>query len=596
MFKRLKNFFFVIKPYWKYGKAYVIVQIALTIFTSVALTYYKTCMNRDIIDALTLGKSAGEVALIAAAYIGLELFTYCFNDTVTQLFIDPEYRRIEPKVKLEIYRKAIHTDVQNLDFPEFYDNYSWAIREYAGQSDGAVSLLVNIISNVTSIVTIVSILSTMSPVVIIITLIYTAISIPINMKSSKLQYEGRKERNKQGRRLGYFERVFYTKEFSFPLRITRISDFIFKRYDDVAEENVKIAVKYNKKFLLFGCIDNAAQFLSQFVIIVFYVTMIIAGELSIGSFVSVISASNSLRGNFSRLVRFYKQLNDMSLSADKIRMFFSASSDIEGLLPEGSEESVTDETDSSAEPYKISVNDLSFKYPGTEIGIHDVSFEIERGMRVAVVGPNGSGKSTLIKLLLRLYDAGRGEIRIDDRPIREYDVHKYRQTVGTALQYTSIFSISIRENLSRYYDVDDDEITHILKTLSLDNVLRLSDGNYDRFFMRDFDENGIELSGGERQKVGLGAVMSDKFRLLIMDEPTSALDPLAEYELNQRMLENSEGCTTLFVSHRLSTTRGADLILVMKDGTIIEKGTHEELMERGGLYREMFDKQAEEYI
>ncbi|MCD7783811.1 MAG: ATP-binding cassette domain-containing protein [Firmicutes bacterium] len=303
-----------------------------------------------------------------------------------------------------------------------------------------------------------------------------------------------------------------------------------------------------------------------------------------------------MRRQFSSLTGHYKKINDMSLSADKIRMFFSASSDIEGLLPEGSEASVTDETDSSAEPYKISVKDLSFKYPGTEIGIHDVNFNIERGMRVAVVGPNGSGKSTLIKLLLRLYDAGSGEILIDDRPIKEYDVHKYRQTVGTALQDTSIFSISIKENLSRYYDVDDDEITHILTTLSLDNVLRLSDGNYDRFFMRDFDENGIELSGGERQKVGLGAVMSDKFGLLIMDEPTSALDPLAEYDLNQRMLENAEGCTTLFVSHRLSTARGADLILVMKDGTIIEKGTHEELMERGGLYREMFDKQAEEYI
>lgn len=596
MFKRLKNFFFVIKPYWKYGKAYVIVQIMVNVLASIIATYYSTCMNRDIIDKLTLGGTATEVIFIAVVYEGIKLMTNLFTQLISMLFLTPEYQKVEPRIRQSVYRQAIHTDVYNLDSPEFYDNYSWAIREYTRQGDNAVTLLVRVFSSLTSVITILSILTSLSPFILIVTIAYTSISLPIDLKVSKISHEKNKEYNKQDRRLGYFERIFYMKEFAFPLRITKISNYILKRYNDAANDKVRITKKYNKEISLITIISESLYCIVTISIIAFYVTKIVAGELSIGSFVSVLSAANVLRRQFSSLTGHYKKINDMSLSADKIRMFFSASSDIEGLLPEGSEASVTDETDSSAEPYKISVKDLSFKYPGTEIGIHDVNFNIERGMRVAVVGPNGSGKSTLIKLLLRLYDAGSGEILIDDRPIKEYDVHKYRQTVGTALQDTSIFSISIKENLSRYYDVDDDEITHILTTLSLDNVLRLSDGNYDRFFMRDFDENGIELSGGERQKVGLGAVMSDKFGLLIMDEPTSALDPLAEYDLNQRMLENAEGCTTLFVSHRLSTARGADLILVMKDGTIIEKGTHEELMERGGLYREMFDKQAEEYI
>ena len=212
------------------------------------------------------------------------------------------------------------------------------------------------------------------------------------------------------------------------------------------------------------------------------------------------------------------------------------------------------------------------------------------------VGENGTGKTTLVKLLLRLYDVENGEILVNNVPIKQYKVKELRQNIGIAFQDAPMYALSVADNMAIYNKADNSLIYRIFEIFGLDKVLKKSNSNLDSDITREFDKNGLVLSGGEKQKLALARLFTKNFGLFILDEPTSALDPLAEYELNKIIFNRSSETTTIMVSHRLSTIRDADCIYLFKDGEISESGTHDKLMQLHGKYYEMFTKQAENYI
>ena len=198
--------------------------------------------------------------------------------------------------------------------------------------------------------------------------------------------------------------------------------------------------------------------------------------------------------------------------------------------------------------------------------------------------------------MLRLYDVDSGTIYINGRPIKDYDVRRMRSRIGVAFQNTNIYAMSFADNISLYHPVTAEKMRETAKQLGLNDVLKKNCADYGAQLTREFFEDGILLSGGEAQKVGLSRVMSGDFSLLLLDEPSSALDPLAEYKLSEAILSAANQTTTIMVSHRLSSVRDADRIIVMAHGQICESGTHSALMQTKGKYYEMFTKQAENYV
>lgn len=231
--------------------------------------------------------------------------------------------------------------------------------------------------------------------------------------------------------------------------------------------------------------------------------------------------------------------------------------------------------------------------------IHDVSFTIKQGEKLAIVGYNGAGKTTLMKLIMRLYDPHSGQILLNRMDIRDYKVQDYRQAIGTVFQDFKIFAGSVRENV--LMDVVSEEVkekniwTALEKSGLLEFMSALPDG-IDTMMTTEFDKKGANLSGGEMQKLAVGRVFYKNANLIILDEPSSALDPIAEYQLNHEMLKMAEHRTVIFISHRLSTTRLADRIILMENGSIKEQGTHEELLSADGIYAHMWKVQAEPYL
>lgn len=217
--------------------------------------------------------------------------------------------------------------------------------------------------------------------------------------------------------------------------------------------------------------------------------------------------------------------------------------------------------------------------------------------KVAIVGYNGAGKTTLIKLLMRLYDPTEGGIYIGDTNIKEYDVEKYRKEFAAVFQDYQIFAATLGENVVMDYvkEQEKEKVQSALLHSSFDDKLKKLPLGINTPLTKEFEKDGVDLSGGEKQKVAIARAFYKDSHYAVMDEPSSALDPIAEYKLNQNMMEIAKNRTVIFISHRLSTTVMADKIYMFERGEIIEQGSHSELMALDGKYAEMFKKQAINY-
>jgi ATP-binding cassette subfamily B protein len=242
--------------------------------------------------------------------------------------------------------------------------------------------------------------------------------------------------------------------------------------------------------------------------------------------------------------------------------------------------------------------DVGFRYPGSDRwAVRHLAFTLRPGERIALVGENGAGKTTLAKLLVRLYDPSEGRILLDGVDLREYDADSLRRNVGVIFQDFVRYDLVLRENIAVgniERREDEPRIFGAAERSLADTVARRLTGRYDQMLGRRFD-GGVDLSGGEWQKVALARAYMRDAQLLILDEPTAALDARAEYEVFLRFSELTAGKMAVLISHRFSTVRMADRILVLRGGELVEDGTHEELVARGGLYAELFQLQAAGY-
>jgi ATP-binding cassette subfamily B protein len=241
---------------------------------------------------------------------------------------------------------------------------------------------------------------------------------------------------------------------------------------------------------------------------------------------------------------------------------------------------------------------VSFAYPGTSrLILKDLNFTLHPGERVALIGENGQGKTTIVKLITRLYDPTEGQVLLDGIDLREYSLEDLYREIGVIFQDFMRYEMTARENLAvgRIEDLEDiaaiERAAH--KSLADEVVARLP-GGYEQMLGRRF-ETGVDLSGGEWQKLALARAYLRDAQLLVLDEPTAALDARSEYAVFERFAELTEGKMALFISHRFSTVRMADRIVVLADGQIAEDGSHEQLMALGGSYAEMFEMQAENF-
>lgn len=585
----VKNIAWICKPFWRWGKIYIILSLFILGLYSPIDDLIYVRFPEIILDLSTRGEAFLHIAGIATLICGISFL----NNTVRKLsraYFTKKQAEISLHANQEIYRKAVELDYQYIDNPAFYDNYAWAVKEYAIQMEKGRELLVSFSQCISSLVTLVTLISALGPWILLIEVIQMVLHTLVNSKVNSYVIRQKEATVSLERRLDYFHRLFYMKDYAADMKSTPLSNYILGENLKVGIQNVNVLTSYSWKIEFWNIVHEVIFCLTELGIVLYLVQSIVSGRIpEIGMYMTLMLAFYRLDSKMDTLTYLVKDASMLSMNVDKIKAFFEMKSRIEAVG--SSEKEIPD-----SEEFSVELRDVGFSYANSEFSLSGLNLSINPGEKVAIVGENGVEKSTFLKLLLRLYDVSEGEILIDGKPIQSYDVHLLRQRIGVAFQNTNVYAMSFTDNISLYRKMTDQVLNETVKKLGLDLVLEKNKTDEYAELTREFYEDGILLSGGEIQKIGLARVMSGDFSLLLLDEPSSALDPLSEYKMCQEILSAANKTTTIIVAHRLSTIRDVDKIVVLDRGKICECGTHDELMSLRGKYQEMFTKQAENYV
>ena len=319
------------------------------------------------------------------------------------------------------------------------------------------------------------------------------------------------------------------------------------------------------------------------------------GAFGVGSIVTYVGSLTQFKNGFTGLVDV---LSDVFINAEALQEVFDfidmPDKKYHGTLPV-EKRAFCDGGDNE---YEIEFRDVSFRYPGSETyALRHVSLKFQVGERLAVVGMNGSGKTTFIKLLCRLYDPTEGEILLNGIDIRKYNYNEYLSIFSVVFQDFKLFSFSLGQNVAASVNYDKARAVSCLEKAGFGDRLQSLPKGLDTCLYKDFEEDGVEISGGEAQKIALARALYKNAPFIILDEPTAALDPIAEYEVYSKFNEIVGDKTAVYISHRLSSCRFCDNIIVFNDGKIVQRGNHDQLLaDQNGKYHELWFAQAQYYV
>lgn len=493
-------------------------------------------------------------------------------------------------LRLEIYEKAKEIDLSCYDDKDFYENFILATEETDRCLDRFLVFETSIIARSVGLVCTIIFCAYINPVALLVMAVTLPFELLCVLQENKRTVEARMERLPYEQQREYGNRVFYLSDYAAELRLYPQMKEKCRR--DYAEENQKmesVNKKYGKKLFAYGVLregllarlvkDGAVWTLLLYQMLVLRV---LSGAQLVTSRACMWRGSNYIEIVIASL----RNVAENSAYLYKIREFLQ----MESTIVSKKEKPVPEDGGS------LRVEHVDFGYlPGQQV-LRDVTLSVEPGQKIALVGYNGSGKTTLVKLLLRLYDPDSGKIWYHGNDIKDYEVMAYRRSIGSVFQDFKIYAATLKENV--LMDVEDGsrEESYLVEQALYDAHFTLEDNRLsyqiETPLTTEFEKDGINLSGGEAQKVAIARTLYRKQNLIILDEPSSALDPLAEYRLNQELNEIAKDKTVIFISHRLSTVRDADCIYMMEKGRIVESGTHEELLSQGGKYAAMWKIQA----
>jgi len=581
------NIMFFIKLLFEVSPMLVIGEFAWGILMHVPPRLISVIGVKYIIDVVSEGERLerifAAVGIIALIIVVSNVFTWIFRE----FFWNMERERVYYGLNKKLYDKARQLDEESYDNPDFYNNFILTIESSSDNIQNLLGLVRNYVGNIILLFSIGSVLLTIDPVCLVIILFFIGVFSPLSKKIGNLQMQRRVDNTRFHRRSDYFQRIFYLQDYCKEVRMNEISPLLIERYNDAATDVVKNQKYYWKRISGFYMIqESGIQILGFMFVLPLYLgyCVLVKNSLSPGEFVAAFNGAFSIASSINFLtVWAVAVFSERGKMIEKYREFLKT----DFRISDGKNKA------EKGKPKEIKIENLSFTYPGnSEPTLENISLTIKPYEKIALVGYNGAGKTTLTNLLLRLYDPTEGAILIDGEDIRDATVDSHRDRFAAVFQDFRLFSLNVGENVALDKEYDSEKVMEALSHSGFGKKLK---NGTETELLREFDDEGVMLSGGESQKIAIARAFYKDCPYVILDEPSANLDPVAEYNLNRAMTEAADNKTVIFISHRLSTTVHADRIYVMEKGRIIECGSHDELMKKGGTYARMFNLQAEKY-
>ncbi len=587
--------FYVVLLVWETNPLILFAMIFMCVFNGV-MPILSAFISAELINALVGGITGATESFSAVAGLLALQFGYIILSSVVKN-INTAINRVSNElvvmhIKTKIINKAKTLDLKNFDMPEFYSNLENANKEAGHRPLNSLSATFSMFSTIISIVSFIVIIAAISSWAPLVIIIISLPSAAINFVYKKKNANYARRNSKCRRQMDYYTGLVVSKDVAKEVKIFGLADFFINKFKTVHANYFKGLKKLIFAETFWHIALTALSSVANCVIFLYIAHMTFRGELQMGDYTLYTGALNSVSTGVSTFITTTATIYEGSLFIENLIAFMHEKTTVVPSIPEP--------VIPQRGGHTIEFRNVSFKYPGTERYVtKNVSFTLHPGETCVLVGLNGAGKTTLIKLLTRLYDPTEGVILLDGRDIREYSVAELYDLYGIIFQDFGKYAFTVKENIAfgqLSKGIVEDDILAAAKqsdaTAFIDNL----PGKYDTPLMRLFEDNGIELSGGQWQKLAIARACYGDSDIVILDEPTAALDPMAEQEIFNQFDALSRGKTTIFVSHRLSSATTASKILVLEGGELVEEGTHNELMALGGKYHTLFSTQAKRYI
>ena len=532
----------------------------------------------------------------ALLFIGIIMVVNMIQIVPDGCFIHGWTYRCKPRLyralKEKMYAKAAEIDLSCYDDPKYYNDFVLAVAEAESSIDRFLTMCNLLVQGITVIFTTGVFYIMTDAMGILFVFASFVLRFLVSRVLNKLNYEVRLRVNPLERKRNYVSRVFYLNDYAKELRLhPRVGDMLEKEFEEANDEIVKEQRKvgFKRSALLFTKDYAVGDFIMDGLYITYLVFQAaVLHTIDYSNAVVLFNRTGSLRRGMANMADVIPMAQENSLYIDKIRAFLAYEPKIKLMdgadVPDGGE--------------GLTLEHVSFSYgENSEETLKDISLHVSPGEKIAIVGYNGAGKTTLIKLLMRLYDPSSGRITWHGEDIRDFRPYDYRHRIGVVFQDYQMYAASLSENVVMK-DIEEERTSDVISALEragFGERLKSLPKGLETQITAEFDKDGVNLSGGESQKVAISRAFYKNAEILIMDEPSSALDPIAEYELNKAMETAAKGKTVFYISHRLSTTRDADRIILLENGRIAEEGTHESLLEKDGKYAMMWRVQAGRY-
>ncbi len=587
VFKTLKYFFPIA---WRFDKAYFILS-AINVAVAAVLPFVDIFLLPLLIDALCQPQRDVQLILTyAALMVGLDVVIGLLNSQITI-----HLEKYEDKF-LNFQAEQIADRCMNIDFAltenkECLDQINKARegKDWSGGIHGIAKAFFLIIQNVIKIFGVVTVLVINAPWLLLIIGVLLAISTFINAKKNKIEVKYFSDLANINRVLWYVTHEIEDFRFGKDVRLYGAAGTLVARAEQQMQRlNAFFRKKADERYPL-DVIDVVIGALRDFGTYLYLGGLAIFGHITIGVFSQLTTSggvlNSSLQGVIFGAQDIVKRCN---YGYEIVKLM-----EYPPMLEKGDKK-----VDDLTKPHEIEFRNVSFSYPNTKVQVlKGVSITLKAGERLSVVGLNGAGKTTFIKLLCRLYDVDEGEILLDGVNIRDYDYEEYMKLFSVVFQDFRLLAFSAEDNILLGKEDSHEKTDEMFSKVGLlDKINSLPKGR-DTMMFRQFDRDGVQLSGGEQQKMAIARALYKDAPVVILDEPTAALDPVAEYEIYCKFNELVGGKTAVYISHRLSSCKFCDRIAVFSEGTIKEFGTHEQLVHKeNGIYAEMFAAQAQYYV
>ena len=516
--------------------------------------------------------------------------TTCYNS------FEFEYRKTEGYVEKKRMDKLFHTDFKNMESPDFLD-YAQRAKTALNRGKGFHGVLYqsrNFIAQGTLMILSAALIGIQNLLMMIIFIVISFGIVKISSfftKRDKIKFSDAMAPT--WRKMNYLESTTKNFDFAKDIRLFNMSNAFFNQLSGVNETYKELNRKHHNRMVLWEVSLGSVLIVQKILMYTWLVYNVVTGAYQISDFVLYVGLVSTFHASVGYVNWIYSDMRTNSLMINDYRNFVNWKED-----RETADEKDGNITEINLDKFEFRFENVSFKYPGHDnYVLKKVNLTIKNGAKLAVVGVNGAGKTTFIKLMMKLYEPSEGRILLNDVDIKEYNREEYFKLFSPVFQNVECFAMPIYQNISFAEEdkTDMNKINEVLEQSGLSEKINSYEKGIHTNLLKIFDKEGIDLSGGEKQRLAMARALYKDGKVIILDEPTAALDALAEDRMYREFENMIHGKTAVFISHRLGSTRFCDKIAMFEDGTIVEEGTHEELMVKNGKYAYMFGIQSQYY-